>query len=96
MSSKYCIHCGHKQEGKFAKFCSKCGQSLNPSFSISKKGSQPISEDETDASEVPHIDKIDVDVVLPSSVIKIKHQNGKLTFESADFETRNLDFDVDH
>lgn len=93
---KYCLHCGHKQELKTANFCSSCGEPLSknaisnhqkPSTSKSKA----ISDDETDATCVPNIDKLDVNVELPSNVVGISNRNGKIVFESSKFKKRTLE-----
>ena len=91
---KYCLHCGHKQELKSANFCSSCGEPLSGKVSTTHQKSsksKAISEDETDATSVPNIEKLDVDVELPSNVMGISNVNGRLVFESSKFKKRTLD-----
>ena len=92
---KYCIHCGHRHESSSVKFCSSCGEPLSgiAKKKCDKKSSkaQVIGEDETDASEVPEIDKLEVDIEFPSNVVKISTQNGQVVFESSKFEKRTLE-----
>ena len=92
---KYCINCGHKQENNFAKFCSSCGEPLssNSVSRLKKTGSKSniIGDDETDATEVPSIDKIQVDVEMPSNVVEISNEGGRLTFKRSKFSKRTLE-----
>jgi hypothetical protein len=94
--SKYCTHCGHKQESQNAKFCSSCGEPLSgitkAKFDKPLKG-QIIGEDETDIDQVPVIDKFEVDVEIPSNVVKISNKDGQLVFESSKFEKRTLELE---
>ena len=71
---KYCSECGSKHEYKFSppKFCPNCGsplgvaslnesKPLNRSISSTRK-SKAISDDETDAEEVPNISKLQYEI----------------------------------
>lgn len=71
---KYCSECGSKHEYKFSppKFCSNCGSpmgvaNLNESKPLdrnisSTRKSKAISDDETDAEEVPDISKLEYEI----------------------------------
>jgi hypothetical protein len=70
MAHLFCNSCGTKLEYAHAQpnFCGKCGQSLNSTASrntaeglSSLKESVVISQDETDASSVPSIGKLQVE-----------------------------------
>ena len=69
MATKYCTKCGSKIEylGSLPKFCSACGVDFG-SFkrvvknSIAAKKSNVLSDDETDASYVPSINKLQYDI----------------------------------
>ncbi len=71
---KYCPECGSKHEYKFSppKFCPNCGsplgvaslnesKPLNRSISSTRK-SKAISDDETDAEQVPNISKLQYEI----------------------------------
>jgi len=74
MSHLFCHSCGNKLEFANAKpnFCVKCGQQLTVTEATNTNSAvgQPIltesvelSDSETDATSVPHIDKIQVEYV---------------------------------
>lgn len=97
---KYCIHCGHKQESQHANFCSSCGEPLSSviqttSKIISRRQSirdiQAISDDETDATFVPQLDKLEVEVEMPSNVTTISTKGDRVVFESSKFKKRTLE-----
>tara|TARA_R110000824_G_scaffold370738_1_gene560411 strand:+ start:583 stop:909 length:327 start_codon:yes stop_codon:yes gene_type:complete len=68
MAHLFCHSCGTKIEYAHAEpnFCVKCGQSLNSTASIqtptSPVESKPISDDETDAQQIPSLANIQVEI----------------------------------
>ena len=70
MSHLFCHSCGAKISYSHAKpnFCGKCGQQLNVSATANVAGANStiqksvvISQDETDAESVPHIENFQID-----------------------------------
>lgn len=68
MNSVYCTSCGSKIEYSYPKpkFCSSCGTNLSPDNSPQipqrTSNSEVISEDETNATSIPNMSKLDFDV----------------------------------
>lgn len=69
MAYKYCTECGHKVEyvGSLPKFCSSCGADMSSGVkssgrvtkkSIASNKSELIGQDETDATHVPDIGRL--------------------------------------
>ena len=77
MAHLFCHSCGTKLEYAHAKpnFCNKCGQQLSASVSTSStiqspvlEKSEVISNDETDAQFVPHIENFQFELAATNFV----------------------------
>lgn len=76
MANVFCTNCGAKHEysGFAPNFCSKCGSHMNgktslqaqkkPSRNSDQEDIEEESEDNTNIDELPHIDKIDVEIEM--------------------------------
>ena len=80
MSHVFCHSCGGKLSYSHAKpnFCGKCGQQLNMSVTANIAGeastvekSVIISQDETDASVVPHVGDFQIDYTMEQTSVTL-------------------------
>jgi hypothetical protein len=102
---KFCSECGVKIEYKFSppKFCSSCGVSMGGTSTESqplgnrsinsKKKSQVISDSETDAEFVPHLDKLEYEVETFSN--QLDHTIGSLAGKHAMSKRKIVRKDLD-
>lgn len=71
---KFCFSCGSKLNYNYnpPKFCSNCGQEINASSKKPPKNEEQVSlsEDETDESSVPKIEKLEYEVDMGMEGIK--------------------------
>ena len=83
MNHLFCHGCGSKLSYSLAKpnFCGKCGQSLNASAtaSVADEKSVVISQDETDASSVPHIDDFQIEYDTEQAAVTLGSLVGEQT-----------------
>ena len=102
MSHLFCHSCGGKLSYSHAKpnFCGKCGQQLNMSVTANIAGeastvekSVVLSEDETDATSVPHVADFQVEYSAEQSPVTL----GSLIGEQAapDYKKRRRSLSVD-
>ena len=88
MSHLFCHSCGGKLSYSHAKpnFCGKCGQQLNTSVTTSAAGgastvekSAILSEDETDATSVPHVADFQVEYSVEQTPVTLGSLIGEQT-----------------
>lgn len=107
MSSKFCVKCGAKHTFTYAppKFCSDCGHPMNAAVAVAdappSRAPSPVSQltksqsdgEFTDASSVPHVEKLEVSIELDSNVMEFgfDEKNG-FSFGKKRFEKRSTQF----
>ena len=83
MNHLFCHSCGSKLSYNLAKpnFCGKCGQSLNGSATanVADEKSAVLSQDETDASSVPHIDYFQIEYDIEQTSMTLGSLLGEQT-----------------